>query len=105
MPYLLPQGTACRPLRLRQQSLYLFRIDVAEAQDRNPAIFGFDLYRLMSRSFRLFNPNAFGGFDDLGHVRVDSTPYYDVNTGAIFGVCADADKRQSGRFLLIAYVQ
>ncbi len=74
-----------------------------KGKERHRAVGGFDFDRLVSRLFGLFKPNALRRVDDLGHVGIGSAPDHDVNAGlATFGVCADADQRQSGGFLLIA---
>src|SRR5437016_8212467 len=88
----------------RQQPLHLFGVNVPKGHERHPAVFGFDLYRLVSRLVRLFKPDVFGRFDDLGHVRVESTADYDLNAWLTSFVGTDPDQRQPGSFLLIAYI-
>src|SRR5437773_7686491 len=106
MPYLATHGIRFESSSLRRQlPLRYFRIHVTEGDERYLAIFGFDLDRLMPDFFGLFKPDAFRRFDDLAHVRVESTPDHDVDAGLVtFHVRGDADKRQSLGFFLIAYV-
>ena len=71
---------------------------MTKGQERHPAVFGFDLYRLVSGLFRLFKPDVRRRLDDLGHVGVESAADDDFNAGLATFVGTDADERATGKF-------
>ena len=74
-----------------------------KGHERHRAVRGFDFDRLVSWLVGLFKPNALRRVDDLGHVGIGSTPDHDIDAGlGAFYIRANADKRQSGGFFLIA---
>src|SRR5262245_26418971 len=89
----------------RQLALGFFGSNVVEVQKRLYSIFGFNLYRLVSRYSRLLNPDAFGRIDEARQVGVGSAADDDLDPVlASFHIGADAYQRQLVGFLLIADV-
>src|SRR5262249_23474018 len=77
-----------------QLALGFFGWNVMEVQKRLYSIFGFNLYRLVSRYSRLLNPDAFRRIDEARHVGVRSAAADDLDPVlASFQIGADTYQR------------